>query len=350
MENKKIPYALLMNDVHVSKDNIPEFQKNWSEALEICVERKISELVIGGDLWQSRAAQTLSTLMAVRNVLITSESKGIIVTIAEGNHCKVDQESTDGYGHVFSEYPSVDVIHDWGCIGTDDMDLFVMSYFPENGSFTDRLEELQTSKEFVESDRYKVLYIHEGINGALATPAEKELPTSIFKAFDKVLVGHYHDRCCIPNTNIEYIGSSRQHNFGEDELKGYTILYSDGSTEFIQNKVNKRYRTLEINASEINEKTLQDIEAIKQDPLYMVKTKISCVGAEAERIDKDALLAIGVSKIDIISANTTLTPVASSAFENKLDKSGIKKEYLEYCEAKSVENVELGVKYLDKIQ
>ena len=127
-------------------------------------------------------------------------------------------------------------------------------------------------------------------------------------------------------------------------------MYSDRSTKFIQNKVNKRYRTLEVNARENNEQTLQDLGAIKHDPLYMVKTKISCFGAEAERIDKDALLAIGVSKIDIISANTTLTPVASSAFENKLDKSGIKKEYLEYCEAKSVENVELGVKYIDKIQ
>ena len=34
--SKKIPSALLLNDIHVSKDNIPEFQKNWDEALYIC--------------------------------------------------------------------------------------------------------------------------------------------------------------------------------------------------------------------------------------------------------------------------------------------------------------------------
>ena len=28
--SKKIPSALLLNDIHVSKDNIPEFQKNWA--------------------------------------------------------------------------------------------------------------------------------------------------------------------------------------------------------------------------------------------------------------------------------------------------------------------------------
>lgn len=44
----------------------------------------------------------------------------------------------------------------------------------------------------------------------------------------------------IKGTVIEYIGSSRQHNFGEDEDKGYTLLYSDGSYEFIKNHVNIR--------------------------------------------------------------------------------------------------------------
>ena len=44
-----------------------------------------------------------------------------------------------------------------------------------------------------------ILYIHEGINGALVTPSKKELPTKIFKDFDKVLVGHYHNRTKIKN-------------------------------------------------------------------------------------------------------------------------------------------------------
>ena len=84
----------------------------------------------------------------------------------------------------------------------------MMSDLPENGSATEKLNALIASEDDRE-DRHKVLYIHEGINGALSTPAEKELPTHIFKPFDKVLVGHYHDRCAIPGTNIEYIGSSR---------------------------------------------------------------------------------------------------------------------------------------------
>ena len=42
--SKKIPSALLLNDIHVSKDNIPEFQKNWDEALYICDQYGIEDM------------------------------------------------------------------------------------------------------------------------------------------------------------------------------------------------------------------------------------------------------------------------------------------------------------------
>lgn len=111
-----------------------------------------------------------------------------------------------------------------------------MAYFPEDGSFTERLQEIIDNELSISHTRQNILYIHEGINGALSQPSDKELPAKIFEPFDKILVGHYHNRTKIKNTNIEYIGSSRQHNFGEDEEKGYTILYSDGSHKFVKTK------------------------------------------------------------------------------------------------------------------
>ena len=111
--SKKIPSALLLNDIHVSKDNIPEFQKNWDEALYICDQYGIEDMIIGGDLWLSRSSQTLSTLMAVRQAIIKATKAGISITVAEGNHCKVDQESVLGYSHLFSEYPHVYVVDDY---------------------------------------------------------------------------------------------------------------------------------------------------------------------------------------------------------------------------------------------
>lgn len=48
-------------------------------------------MVVGGDLFFSRAAQTLDVLLAVRDMLVSAADHDIHVTLAEGNHDKVNQ-------------------------------------------------------------------------------------------------------------------------------------------------------------------------------------------------------------------------------------------------------------------
>lgn len=348
--SKKQPFALLINDIHVSKDNIAEFQKNWEEAVFICVQQGIDRIVIGGDLWLSRSAQTLSTMLAVRWALKLTANKNIVVVIAEGNHDLVDQESLEGYSHVFSEYPNVEIVDDYAIYemldGDKVTDFFVMSYFPENGSFIRRYEEIV--KEIVE-DRKSILYIHQGIRGGLATASDDELPADMFKQFNSVLVGHYHNRKVIEGTNIEYIGASRQHNFGEDEEKGYTILYMDGSYEFIKNKANIRYRVIDVDVNNIDDNLLYDLQLNKDDGKYKTKLRIACQSSQASSIDKQKLVECGATKIELITEQTQVHLAEGQDLSKKYDKSGIKQEYANFCSDKAISNVELGLTYLDKI-
>lgn len=90
------PCLLLLNDIHVSKDNIPAFTANWQEAIDICRKLDVREIAVGGDLFFSRAAQTLDVLLAVHDALLTAAEHGIHVTLAEGNHDKVNQEAVRG--------------------------------------------------------------------------------------------------------------------------------------------------------------------------------------------------------------------------------------------------------------
>lgn len=136
---------LLMNDMHVSKNDIAEFDRNWDEALALCRERSIRDIALGGDLFQSRSAQTLDVLLAVHDALLRAAGAGIRLTIAEGNHDKVNQEDLRGYCHVFDCHPSVTVVDD--ILTLDDpawaFSLHMMGYFPEGGSFTSRLAALR---------------------------------------------------------------------------------------------------------------------------------------------------------------------------------------------------------------
>ena len=353
----KQPIALLFNDIHVSKDNISEFQNNWDEALSVCDKYSIGEIVIGGDLLHTRSSsQPLSVLMAVRQAIIKATNADIHLTIAEGNHDKVDQESILGYCHLFSEYPNVTVVDDYTVMQIGyHAELYVMSYFPEQGSFAKRLKKFEDDivSEKVgnssKADDVRVLYIHEGINGGLAQPSESELPTNIFCQFDSVLVGHYHDRKIIKNTHIEYIGASRQHNFGENEEKGYTLLYDDGSYEFVKNKVNIRYKTIDITFKSLTNNFIERLGEITSDGRYKVRTRINCTEKEKDLIDRQKLIDAGATKVEAVMEETEATSIASHSLEQKFDKDGIKQEYANFCADKGIKNVEMGLKYLDKI-
>ena len=101
------PCMLLLNDIHISKDNIPEFQLNWSEALSVCDQQEIKEITIGGDLFMSRSAQTLDVLLVVHDAFVEAEKRNIKITLANGNHDKVNQESIRGYCHVFDQHKNM---------------------------------------------------------------------------------------------------------------------------------------------------------------------------------------------------------------------------------------------------
>lgn len=342
------PCVLLMNDMHVSKDNIAEFNTNWKEALSICSQMGIGEIALGGDLFQSRSSQTLNVLLAVHDALLAAADHGINIYLANGNHDLICQESIRGYCHVFDQHDNVMVVDDYLTLPTNNeraYALHMIAYFPENGSFTEILNQLIA--DGLDDKRRNYLYIHEGINGALSQPAENELPANIFGDFDRVFVGHYHNRCTVGN-HIEYIGSSRQHNFGEDEQKGYTILYSDGSTKFIQNKANIRYKVIDVAQVDVNLTDLLD--EIKADGRYRTKVRVHTTSAKASTIYKEKLLSAGASKIEIITEDTEMTDVASSSLFEKFDSRKIQENYKEFCREKEIGNVELGLNYLSKIE
>ncbi|WP_104405141.1 metallophosphoesterase [Prevotella sp. MGM2] len=348
--SKKSPCALLINDIHASKDNIAEFRKNWNEALQLCKQNEIQYLIVGGDMWLSRSAQTLDVLMAVRwAILEATKQYGLYVIIAEGNHCKVNLENMEGYSHVFSDYENVEVINDFTEIDlSDELSLYVMSYFPESGSFIEKLDSLQQEYN-IDSQKKNVLYIHEGIRGGLATPSDDELPANIFKGFDSVLVGHYHNRKQIPGTQIEYIGSSRQHNFGEDEEKGYTILYTDGSTKFVKNEVNQRYRVIEVDVADMDDDFMEMLAKVKADSRYKVKVRVKCNSAQSSSVNKQQLAEAGANKIELVTEQTEVMHTDHQSITQKFDKSGIKEEYTNFCTQKSIDN-QLGLHYLDKLK
>lgn len=340
---------LLLNDIHVSKDNIPEYLANWHEALEVCATHGIKEIAFGGDMFQSRSSQTLDVLLAVHDALLEAERSDIHVILANGNHDKVNQENVRGYCHVFDQHPNVTMVDTFYTVTREEWDfaLHVGAYFPEEGTFTERLKEWQSTNTM--DGKLNYLYVHEGVNGALGQPNEKELPAKVFKDFDRVFVGHYHNRTQV-KPNIEYIGSSRQANFGEDEEKGYTLLYTDGSTEFVKNRANIRYQVIDVDAKHVNVHLNDRLEEVRADGRYRTKVRIHGSSADTTNISKEQLLQSGANKVEIVHEEAAPSGGESSGLFEKFDSRKIQESYKSFCREKDIENMELGLNYLSKIE
>lgn len=350
MPKEHFPCLLLLNDIHISKDNIPEFTANWNEALDICHRMNVREIALGGDLFTCRASQTLDVLLAVHDALLSAAECGIRVVVINGNHCKVDPEDPRGYCHVFDQHANVLVADDYLSLPVAPGQRFVLhmiGYFPENGSFCDKLEAVK--KNALQPDKLNFLYIHEGINGALSQPGDKELPANIFGDFDKVFVGHYHNRCVIPGTRIEYIGSSRQHNFGEDEEKGYTVLYSDGEHEFIQNRANTRYRTLDVPLEEAGIHLTDRLDEIRAEGCCKVRVRVHCSPEQAAGVDRARLIEAGASKVEILCQEQGPAAIQATELFERYDKGKIRESYEQFCRERQIEDPETGIMYLSQI-
>lgn len=349
MTKNKQACVLLLNDIHVSKDNIPDFLANWHEALNVCTTHGVKEIVFCGDLFQSRSAQTLDVLLAVHDALLKAEELGIGVVLANGNHDKVNQEGVRGYCHVFDQHMNVTLTDIFHTVSREDwlFALHVGAYFPEDGSFTEKFKDWLLSGTVAGKLNY--IYLHEGINGALAHSTEQELPAKLFKDFDQVFAGHYHNRCFI-SPNIRYIGSSRQANFGEDEEKGYTLLYTDGTSEFIKNQVNMRYQVIDVSSDQVNTYLKVRLDAIRADGNYRTKVRLHGTSAEVSAIDKEQIFQSGANKVEVVTDELNPTEAESGDLFEKFDSRKIKETYQHFCQEKEIADVELGLSYLSKIK
>lgn len=334
--------VLLLNDLHIAKDNIDEFQKNWGEILLVCSNYKVSTIFIGGDLFDSPTVQTRLPMITVAECLKEAKKAGINVHITPGNHDEADRNSTDSWCDCFSYIASVhkkpylfELESCW---------LAMFPYYLEDTTFPKILKDFETELKIQGIAREDViLYLHAGVHGALGDfDIPNELSQDILKPYKAVLCAHYHNRTHIKGTNVWYIGASRAHTFGEDEEKGYTILYPDGKTEFVKNRANTRYATEDLK--------LSDLKNWKShyDERYKVRLVIHCKSNEVDTVDKQELLSRGVNKISFETEKIQAIKAEQSGIDEKFDTRDLQQEYKNFCGEKEIDD-RMGIDYLNKI-
>ena len=190
---------------------------------------------------------------------------------------------------------------------------------------------------------------HQGINGGLShknATVNKELPTGMFEAFDTVLVGHYHNRNLVEHdgdNDIWYTGSTYAANYGEDNDKGFTIIYDDGSIEFHQTDF-PRYETLSVDITEIDGKWLSTTKKHIASSGANIRVIVTGDESELKKVKKQKFSDIGVKKLQLNVDSVGLEAKVSRSFVS-LDKETVLKEYSKFCVSQEIDP-DFGISYL----
>ena len=170
----------------------------------------------------------------------------------------------------------------------------------------------------------------------------------LFKDFDLVFVAHYHDRITL-GENIHYIGSSRQHNFGEDVKKGYVLLNSDSSFSYIDNQVNVKYITFREKYEDIDKNFFLEIRDTANEG-YKVKVIIDCTTAQKSLLNKKDFVEAGASKVEFKDEKIKDKSASTASITSRFNKDGLKTAYVDFCEDKDNADPGFGLGYIDLIE
>lgn len=349
----KKPIAAFITDTHLFEkrsredslidDNIDLNKSLYRQARKIVSDLGLKTLYHGGDIFHSRKSQTERLLNVWQDILNEFKSDDIVLVSIDGNHDKTDQANKKSFLRPYENHSHFKLVSTAQRFNlTSKIDLHLISYFPDEEYETLFKNWLKNKDDFASKN---VLLTHKTFKGSLLNAgkiSDNGLNESDFSNFDLVLVGHLHNKHTIGR--VEYIGASHQHNFGEDERKGVTVLYDDLSIEQIQLDFPK-YIKYEVNPAEITPKDLSDLKAEKETTGNMIKVVLKGTDSEVKAFDKKLLKEIGIKvESDIQVVQKEIIDEEVKPFTD----STIDEQFKEFCKTNKLE-YSAGVEYLGKI-
>lgn len=249
------PVAVLISDVHYSVHNLELADKSVRMAIAKANELQVP-LIVAGDLHDTKANLRGECVNAMLETFKLLENDCYIL---RGNHDSINEKSK------YNSLDFLDKVDDTKSIAVINTPTFV-NWLSINGKslqfipYEHDVNELRKYLKIV--DKGSCIIMHQGLEGSNSGDYIQD--KSALRHEDvqdfRVISGHYHTRQDIkmgrPQKGaiglFSYIGNPYTLNFGEarDPLKGFQVLYGDGSLEFVPTNLRKHV-VIELNLADL---------------------------------------------------------------------------------------------------
>ena len=334
--------GILVNDVHLTKDNGLLVQSIFEQLTALCAKKRCKRIFCGGDVFTNRSGQPLSCLIQWSDIITELAKKQISLYIIPGNHDKTNPDAEESYLDVFhSSYVRL-FRSGWVNVISRKLVVAMIPYFTDERWLQEyeRVEEM-VEANFIDGDidrnAKKILISHSGFDGVMnndGSRVESIIKPSMFKDWDKVLLGHYHNASQLSD-NVFYTGSAYQNNFGENITdKGFTVIYEDASMEFVPSRFPKYIKEV-INVKD--KVTLRNlIEKYEGDEENFIRFQFVGSKVDFQAIDTTEITCKGIDVKFQNDETTEAMQVAESDSVMCYDKQTIKRDFINFCKENNI--------------
>lgn len=281
----KEPLAIIFNDAHLKTGNEQDVINSVKHMLKYARVEKIDKLIFAGDLFDSRSFQRQSVLQAFDEILDLVNKVGCTLYIFPGNHDKTVYASYDSFLDVYRHYPNVVFNKEISVIDLDGVSITLLPFFSDD-MLIPMLQEAEPTD---------VLISHFEMAGSThlgKISVKSSINKKLLSKFKKTYLGHYHNHHEITK-DIVHLPSLRQSNFGEDDKKGFAVLYKDLSYDLIRGDF-RGFKKMVIDINKTTAKQLKELITAHQNSSDSIRFEFVGDESKLKALDKGLFNGSGI--------------------------------------------------------
>jgi len=323
----KKPITAIFNDIHIKNGNEEYVYNAVKFMVSKCNELGIKEVILNGDIFDSRSFQRLSHLKCFEKILELFKVNGILCHTNVGNHDKTVYSSYESFLDVFKYHPAMELYKEIQDINIQGVDITISPFFPDK----------MLCEQLEKHNGTDLLVGHWSCDGSTylgKTDENSAINKKLLSKWGHVYLGHYHNYHDV-NENTTHLPSLIQDNFGEDNIKGFSIIYDDLSYEVVKG-VFKEYIKVLI---DLNTETLDNIkELIKvhKNSLNVIRFEISGKDELLKAFDKSLFSGTGIDyKMKFQKHYESSVEIKMPKVTEYYDEKTIRDEFKVFCKNKN---------------
>ena len=348
MEERKV-IAIISTDWHLQQSNTSIVKDLLEQQIDLAREENCKTLLCLGDVFDSRVSQREEVLNTFMDILDMIHANDMILGCIPGNHDKTDYKSDRSFLDPFYYHPALVLHRIEGLVSVQGLTVAFIPFY-DTDIWLERYELIKQDildKNFKEGTPI-VLMSHIALNGSVNNDGSKVVssiaPGMLSEAFTYVYLGHYHNTQEVA-PGIVHLSSIRQNNFGEDDVKGFWVLYSDGEVAFRKSKFTE-YKVVKVDLDKTSKADL--VKLASEIDTSNAKVKIEFSGSESKlgSLNDDIFSEKGVIVKKKRKDFDVIDPEIETALST-LTRSDMKDMFEKFCEEKGYDK-EKGYKFLKK--